>query len=108
MDIKGLTEALVLGKGALDIVKGVVDLLPGSPKRKLAEETLQMAEKAFQIAEAEAARSLGYIVCRCTWPPTIGLSTGPNPDDPHSEIFKCDKCGRVYDDEDLPTLELDG
>lgn len=87
MDISGFMDAFNLARGAIEALKSLKDLLPNSPQKTAAELTLTQAEKSFQIAEAQAAEYLGYVLCRCDWPPQIGLRQS-------DDSFRCPKCGR--------------
>jgi hypothetical protein len=87
-----LSEAFLLVKGVLDVLKGTKDLMPDSPEKQAATVSLDAAGRALSIAEAKAAEELDYHLCRCTWPPQIALLM---PDRSH----RCPKCNRnVLDD----------
>ena len=90
--ITELMQAIGLAKGALDVVRGAKDCLPESPEKKAATVSLDQAERALQIAEASAAKELGYHLCQCSWPPQIMLRVAPN-------TFRCRGCGY----EEVPT-----
>ena len=75
-------------KALLDVFKMAKDTLPDDSPQK-AEITMQInaAEKATQLAEAQAAETLGYPLCQCTWPPQIMLR------DSKRDVSICGKCG---------------
>ena len=91
MDIEALREGLSLIGMAIVSLKQAKDLLPDSPKKDDATEALQQAERQLKIAEAQAAKGLGYQLCQCTFPPQIMLFTG---DEDH---FRCPECGHEID-----------
>ncbi|KAA0226938.1 hypothetical protein EDS67_18665 [candidate division KSB1 bacterium] len=100
MDITGLTAAIELGSKAISIFKKAKDLLPDSPDKEAVDKGFAEAEQAFRLAEAKAAKELGYQLCRCTWPPQIMLSIGH---EEYGEKFQCPKCRRIWSNE-LPPL----
>lgn len=85
-----LITALQLGREAFSFSKDLIkETVPESPNKVKAEEKFEEAEKAFRIAEANAARDLGYSICRCTWPPQIMLRIAGNEE---VEISECPNC----------------
>jgi hypothetical protein len=88
MDIDSFKTAFELGGQALSLLKGAKDLLPQSPQKDAVSKSILEAEKAFQIAEAQAAKELGYELCQCTWPPQIKILSQES-----SEIL-CPNCKR--------------
>ncbi len=91
MDIASFAAAFDLTRKALALTKEVVGLLPNSIKKEAAAKAIVEAETAFKIAEAGAAKELGFMICQCTWPPQIMLLTG------EPRIFNCSNCGRKVD-----------
>jgi len=73
MGATDLIGFLTAGKTALDIFKGIRDELPKGQKADEVRAQIELAEQAFQNSNAEAAKSLGYELCRCTFPPQIML-----------------------------------
>jgi hypothetical protein len=98
IDLAAFSTAIGLAKQAMDLCRGLKDLHPDEARKRTIEQTLQQAEQQFKIAEAQAARELLYVICRCTWPPQIAISQGANPIDPYGEIFKCPSCKREFRD----------
>lgn len=88
MDIDSFKTAFELGGQALSLLKGAKDLLPQSPQRDAVSKSILEAEKAFQIAEAQAAKELGYELCQCTWPPQIKILSKETGD------ILCPSCNR--------------
>ena len=84
--IEHFATALSLVKNALGLVKDAKDILPDS-KKPAVETALFQAEQSLKIAEAQAAEELGYLLCKCTWPPQIALLQ-PN------GAERCPNCGR--------------
>ena len=79
---------------AIGLAKEVKDALPEGNKKKSIEESLEAADRAVKIAEAEIAKSLGYTLCQCTFPPQIMLSMGY--DEYGLERFQCPQCKKIY------------
>lgn len=42
-----------------------------------------------QLTEAEMALKLGYLLCRCSWPPQIMVLTSKE------HVYRCRRCARV-------------
>ena len=83
-------EVLQAMSNALSVIKGAKDLLPSGPERDAADAAIGQAEQAVRLAEAQAARQLGYPICRCTFPPQIMLMKEP-------DRYSCPGCGRIHD-----------
>lgn len=64
---------LTAAKTALDIIKGVRSQLPKGPEADKAQEQIEKAEVAISTSEAELAKSLGFKLCKCSFPPQIML-----------------------------------
>jgi hypothetical protein len=86
MDVDALGKGIGLFTSALVALKQAIELLPDTPKKADAAAALQRAEREFKIAEAQAARKLGFEVCRNHFPPEIMLS-------PDNQNWKCPTCG---------------
>ena len=79
---------------AIGLVKDTKDLLP-KEKAEAVSAALATAESSSRIAEAEVAKTLGYELCKCSFPPTImltvgqhnGRGTGVGP------VYECPRCG---------------
>jgi hypothetical protein len=91
MDLQSLQSGLGLLRGALDSIKALNDLLPKSSKRNEVELKLQEAERQVALSESQIAQSLGYKLCKCTFPPQIMLSGGVLHE---QENFVCPKCNK--------------
>ncbi|MDT8429485.1 MAG: hypothetical protein RQ757_12035 [Pseudomonadales bacterium] len=46
---------------------------------------------AGRLEEIEMAQRLGYLLCRCSWPPQIMVMTGTD------FIYRCPRCKRLRD-----------
>ncbi|MBI3813859.1 MAG: hypothetical protein HY279_05255 [Nitrospinae bacterium] len=107
MDIDWITavkSTLSLLKNAIGLVKDAKDLLPAGNEKTVITQTLEEAEKAAKLAEVQIAKSLGYNLCQCTFPPQIMLSIGY---EVYSERFKCPNCGKIFPNKRPPkTPEL--
>jgi len=42
-----------------------------------------------RLQEIELAQKLGYLLCKCTWPPQIMVLTGSD------HVYRCRRCSRV-------------
>lgn len=79
----------------LGVFKDAKDMLPAD-KQAAASLAIENSEKQLAIAEAELAKSLGYQLCHCEFPPTIMLSVGyadPSRTSKGGPVFECSKCG---------------
>jgi hypothetical protein len=77
-------------KTLLGIYRDAKDLLPG-PQQEAATAAVAEAEKQLAIAEAQIAKTLGYQICHCSFPPTIMLKIGV--DRQGDPVFGCTECG---------------
>ena len=87
MDVDALIKGVGFFNSALTALKQAINLLPDNPTKADATTALERAEQEFELAQAEAAKRLGYHLCRCTFPPQIMLFTG------EEGCYKCPKCG---------------
>lgn len=60
-------------KSALDIIKAIRSELPKGAEADKAQQRIEEAESALQNSKAELAKSLGFKLCQCTFPPQIML-----------------------------------
>jgi len=44
-----------------------------------------------RLKEIEMAQKMGYLLCKCTWPPQIMVLTGTD------HVYRCRRCSRVRD-----------
>lgn len=49
----------------------------------------QAATVQERLHEIELAQKLGYLLCKCTWPPQIMVMAGED------HIYRCRRCSRV-------------
>jgi hypothetical protein len=71
---------LTAAKTALDIIRGVRSELPKGPRADEAQRQIEKAESALKVTEAELAelaKSLGFKLCKCRFPPPIMLWNAP-------------------------------
>jgi len=103
IDPGSLGDWLKDGKLALDLLRSAVGLLPKKvhgEATKVEVETAELeavlakAEDALKRSEASAAQALGYLLCKCTFPPQIMLWRE------QEGAFVCDRCehrsGKAY------------
>ena len=88
--------AIDMFKASIGLVKDAKDLLPDGTKKEAITKSLEEAERTAKLAEAQIAKSLGYHLCQCTFPPQIMLSIGYQGT---YEKFKCPGCTRIYPSE---------
>lgn len=58
---------------ALNIVKQGKDLAPEAPETKELQSQLEEAVRKLETYDSEIAKTLGYELCKCTYPPQIML-----------------------------------
>lgn len=63
-------------KTALDLIKGIFSTLPKSANSHEAQMQIEKAEAALKLSQAELAKSLGFTLCKCSFPPPIMLWNG--------------------------------
>jgi ActR/RegA family two-component response regulator len=85
IDIESLKQAFGTLATAINVLKQAKELLPDGSKKDDIDEALKKAERQLNLAEAQAAESLGYQLCKNHFPPEIMLSL----DDVN---WKCSKC----------------
>tara|TARA_R110001592_G_scaffold219336_1_gene473474 strand:+ start:4604 stop:5065 length:462 start_codon:yes stop_codon:yes gene_type:complete len=55
-----------------------------------AEPELRVTESVRErLMEVEMAQKMGYLLCKCTWPPQIMVLTGTD------HVYRCRRCSRV-------------
>lgn len=59
---------------------------PDSPATSATPAAATLAER---LQEIELAMKLGYLLCKCTWPPQIMVLTGVD------HVYRCRRCSRV-------------
>jgi hypothetical protein len=64
---------LTAAKTALDIIKGIRGELPRGSEADKAQREIAKAESALETSKAELAKSLGFKLCKCSFPPPIML-----------------------------------
>jgi hypothetical protein len=80
-------------KDVLDLFKSLAGLMPKGAHAEQTQQRVAEAERALKAAEAQLAKTLGYNLCQCTFPPQIMLSKGRHPTQDR-EVFKCGECGK--------------
>jgi hypothetical protein len=59
---------------------------PPFPELATAPQAVTLQER---LQEIELAQKLGYLLCKCTWPPQIMVLTGAD------HVYRCRRCSRV-------------
>jgi hypothetical protein len=84
-------SAIEMFRGGVALAKEANELSGNSGAKAAAAESLVAAERAVRLAEAEIAKSLGYHLCKCKFPPEIMLSEG-HEHEFGAEVFRCPSC----------------
>ena len=71
--MESLNGFLGAAKSALDLFRGIRAELPQGPLSDQAASQIETAAKALKASEAELAKSLGFKLYKCSWPPQIML-----------------------------------
>jgi hypothetical protein len=80
-------------RSAIGLLKDAKGLLPPNDQAAVSQ-ALAVAESSSRIAEAEIAKSLGYELCKCEFPPTPMLTVGQLGGRPKmGPAYECPKCG---------------
>ncbi len=90
VDLQSIKLGIGLFHEALDSLKALKDFLPKGTKREQVESKLPEAERQIALGQSQLALSLGYKLCKCTFPPQIMLRKGVIDE---IENFSCPKCG---------------
>ena len=86
IDIEALKQSISAIGMVISTLKQAKDLLPEGKQKKQVAEGIEQAERQLKIAEAQAAQSMGYKLCRNHFPPEIMLSSD-------NKNWKCPGCG---------------
>lgn len=93
--MESVKMGLSLFSEAIGLVRNAQNTLPDSKEKESIEKSLVEAGKAAKLAEAQIENALGYILCKCTFPPQIMLSQGYKESNySHKEEFVCPKCNK--------------
>jgi len=68
-----LVGLFTAAKTALDIIRGIRSELPKGAEADEAQQKIEEAESALKRSKAELAKSLGFRLCKCQFPPEIML-----------------------------------
>ena len=80
--------SLATSEPVFRVAKPAVKLVPkSSPLAPQAEPEVRSMRERLQ--EVEMAQKMGYLLCKCTWPPQIMVLTGAD------HIYRCCRCSRV-------------
>jgi hypothetical protein len=94
--IESVKSAVDPGRSIFGLFKDAKSVVGESERRAIetslqhAQEALDQADRQIKIAEAQAAKALGYKICQCTIPPQIMLSIGYH--ERGEERFECPRC----------------
>ncbi len=98
-----MSDELILAKSAIETLRSLFGLfkdakgvLPDSPEKRAIEVSIEASEGQLAVAEAQIAQSLGYTLCRCSFPPTpmlkIGYRDVLDGTRSHADVYECPKC----------------
>jgi hypothetical protein len=73
MEPEEISAWVTAGKGALDLMRSAWHAMPKGEKKDELEAKVKKAEDALQTSSANLAKSFGYKLCQCTFPPQIML-----------------------------------
>ncbi len=92
MNLDELQALLGDSPEAIELLNGdphvPVKLVP-RPTQSDMVESLPPATLQEKMLEIEMAQKLGYLLCKCSWPPQIMVLTGAD------HIYRCRRCSRV-------------
>ncbi|MCB1649385.1 MAG: hypothetical protein H7A05_08935 [Pseudomonadales bacterium] len=67
-----------------------VRLVPRPAERSKEDEAGNVDRNIQQrLVEVEMAQRMGYLLCKCTWPPQVMVLTG------RDHVYRCRRCSRV-------------
>lgn len=78
-------------KALIELFRTVLPSIPSGEKRAEYESKLRIAEEAQRRADAVLAQQLGYLICKCTFPPNPMLWRQSQ------QIYECEVCGNRTD-----------
>jgi hypothetical protein len=70
MDFLDLKDYVSMMKDAVDLFKSAYTVLPKGAQRDEIEKRVLAADALLKRSDARLARDLGYVLCKCTFPPT--------------------------------------
>jgi hypothetical protein len=86
MEARDLIGWIQASKEAVSLIKNAYELLPKGSKRDEIENKVKLASQILERGDAKLAKELGFVLCKCTFPPQIML---------WNEQEKADICPRV-------------
>lgn len=89
--VAGVTATVAAAIADVSRVQVPVRLVPRPPPTVSTEPQPPSAPATLQerLQEIEMAQKLGYLLCRCSWPPQIMVLTGSD------HVYRCRRCSRV-------------
>ena len=91
INLEELNAYVQASNNVINLMKNLYAALPKGEKHSAVEKQFENAEKALKASEAQLAKSFGYHLCQCTFPPQIMLQIGRHPTW-EEMIFQCPKC----------------
>lgn len=91
--IAGVTATVAAAIADASRSQSPVRLVPRTSQAARIVPQAQGQPATFQehLQEIEMAQKLGYLLCRCSWPPQIMVLTGAD------HVYRCRRCSRVRD-----------
>lgn len=100
MIVHDIVEYVTAAKAGIEALKVAKSMLPAGKEADKVQSEIDKAEGAVDQAKAEAAKKLGFQLCRCEFPPPIMLW------DKDQRKSVCPKCGDIYPPPQKPVGEL--
>jgi hypothetical protein len=90
-EILSLEDKVQEVDSARDAAATPIRLVPRINAQATAESDTSTQSSSIQdrLLEIETALKLGYLLCKCTWPPQIMVLTGSD------HAYRCRRCSRV-------------
>lgn len=90
-ELQSLLDSTDAESAAATAPSAPVKLVPKVQDPQVAELAAppQAASLQERLQEIELAQKLGYLLCKCTWPPQIMVLTGAD------HVYRCRRCSRV-------------
>lgn len=89
--VAGVTATVAAAIAEVSREQAPVRLVPRPPQQVSTEAQTPSPPATLQerLQEIELAQKLGYLLCRCSWPPQIMVLTGSD------HVYRCRRCSRV-------------
>ncbi len=91
VQVPGVTATVAAAIADASRAQSPVRLVPRASQTAAIEPQVPSPPASLQerLQEIEMAQKLGYLLCRCSWPPQIMVLTGSD------HVYRCRRCSRV-------------